>query len=394
VSITQQNRGSLTRLVITGTTDNDSIVVTKSGNTITINANGNTQSVTGTFGEIAIYGGNGSDNITVGSSVNINTLLYGGSGNNTIVDAGTAKNWIVTIGSSSVDSLTGNGVNTSFWADAGDTVNASSTEIANGGVHRVASFYGGVSTTLAGQNLTDPSDSGTTTNYSNRSLFGTGPSMTDVNQGQVGDCYFLASIQSFANNIPARLQEMAVDLGDGTYAVQFKRNGVTSYVRVDGDLPVGYWGGVLYNSPKTNGPIWASIMEKAYAFYRTGAGTYTSLNSGWTGSVYSDLGVSNTTFYTSSTQQALYNTVSSALGASKAVTIITKPSVAGGVSLIGSHAYSVVGASIDGSGTMWFTLRNPWGMDGIGNDGNTGDGLVRISLAQIMANCSAGSISV
>jgi hypothetical protein len=43
---------------------------------------------------------------------------------------------------------------------------------------------------------------------------------------------------------------------------------------------------------------------------------------------------------------------------------------------------------------MWFTLRNPWGIDGIGNDGNTSDGLVKISINQILANCSAGSISL
>jgi hypothetical protein len=298
----------------------------------------------------------------------------------------------VSIGSSSVDSLTGNGVNTAFWGDTTDIYNASATEIALGGVHKVASFYGGVSTTLAGQNLTDPSDSGTKTNFSSRSLFGTAPLVTDVNQGQVGDCYFLASIQSFANKIPSRLQQMAVDLGDGTYAVQFKRNGITTYVRVDGELPTASWGAPLYASPQgTGGAIWAPIMEKAYAFFRTGAGTYSSLNSGWTGSVYNDLGVSNSTYSTSQSTSTLYNTVSSALTAGKAVTIITKGSITGGASLVGSHAYSIVGASLEG-GTMYFTLRNPWGIDGVGNDGSN-DGYIKLTLAQIQANCSAGSIS-
>jgi hypothetical protein len=288
----------------------------------------------------------------------------------------------------------GNGINTAYWGTNADIINASAKEIAGGDVHRVASFYGGVSTTLAGQNLTDPSDSGTTANYSNRSLFGVAPLTTDVNQGQVGDCYFLASIQSFAAEIPARLQEMAVDLGDGTYAVEFQRGGTDTFVRVDGDLPVASWGGLLYNSPNGNGAIWASVMEKAYAFFRTGAGTYGSLNSGWTGSVYSDLGVANTTFSTAGSGTALFNTITQALASDKAVAIITNSNIVGGASLIGSHAYSILATSVDANGNMWFTLRNPWGIDGIGNDGNPGDGLVKISLANIQANCSAGSISM
>jgi hypothetical protein len=220
------------------------------------------------------------------------------------------------------------------------------------------------------------------------------PLTTDVNQGQVGDCYFLASIQSFAAEIPARLQEMAVDLGDGTYAVEFQRGGTDTFVRVDGDLPVASWGGLLYNSPNGNGAIWASVMEKAYAFFRTGAGTYGSLNSGWTGSVYSDLGVANTTFSTAGSGTALFNTITQALASDKAVAIITNSNIVGGASLIGSHAYSILATSVDANGNMWFTLRNPWGIDGIGNDGNPGDGLVKISLANIQANCSAGSISM
>ena len=324
--------GSLERLVITATTAHDSIVVSESGSTITIVGNGTTSTVTGSFGEIAVYTLAGNDTVTVQSSVNISSLLYGGNGNDTLTAGGSAQSYIVTVGSSGVHTLTGNGINTAFWGTTSDVINASSTEIAGGDVHRVSSFYNGVSTTLAGQNLTDPSDSGATVNYSNRSLFGIAPAVTAVNQGQVGDCYFLASIQSFAAEIPGRLEEMAVDLGDGTYAVQFKRMGVTTYVRVDGDLPEASWGGLLYNSPSGNGAIWASVMEKAYAFFRTGAGTYASLNSGWTGSVYSDLGVANTTFSTSGNGTALFNTITQALANNKAVSIITNTTILGGAS--------------------------------------------------------------
>ena len=67
----------------------------------------------------------------------------------------------------------------------------------------------------------------------------------------------------------------------------------------------------------------------------------------------------------------------------------------GKIAAVGANVAVPNGAtSIDANGGLWFTLRNPWGVDGIGNDANTSDGLVKISLAQIIANCSAGTISV
>jgi hypothetical protein len=148
--------GNLERLVITGTSGNDSIVVSQSGTTITIVANGTTDHVTGNFGEVAIYGVAGNDIITVQSSVSVSSLLYGGNGNDVITAGGSGQSYIVTIGTSGVHAMYGNGINTAYWGTNADIINASAKEIAGGDVHRVASFYGGVSTTLAGQNLTAP----------------------------------------------------------------------------------------------------------------------------------------------------------------------------------------------------------------------------------------------
>jgi hypothetical protein len=402
VSITQQNLGVLNRLTITGTSGNDTIIVSQSGGTLTINANGNVSTVSGSFGELAIYGGAGNDTITVQSSVNLGALIYGGTGNNVLTAGATAKSYIVSIGGSA-DVLVGNGFNTSFWADPSDSVNASATEVLGGDVHIISSFMQPfstnpanadyVSTALNGQNLRDPTDSGTTTRLTNRSLWGNGPLPTDVNQGQIGDCYYLASIQSFAAKIPQRLREMAVDLGDGTYAVQFKRGGVATYVRVDADLSAASWGGLAFTSPTATGGIWASLFEKAYAYYRTGANTYASLNWGWTGAAYSDLGVANTTFTTTMDSNSLFSTITNALNSSKAVSIITNGTVNAGVPVVSSHAYSIMSTSIE-NGIQMITLRNPWGIDGVGNDGNPNDALVKVSIAQLQANFSAGSISL
>ena len=99
--------------------------------------------------------------------------------------------------------------------------------------------------------------------------------------------------------------------------MEFKRNGVTQYVRVDGDLPT--WnadgsGGLVYNHPGSTGDQWASIFEKAYAYFRTGANSYASLDTGWMAAVYTDFGIAATTVGLPSDQNAFYSTVSRRLG--------------------------------------------------------------------------------
>ena len=388
-SVGTQWMTSFNQLNITAGSQADNVLVTQSGSTIYVDVNGVTNSYTGSYGDIVVKAGSGGDNITVDGSVNVATLLYGGSGNDTLKNFTSGNATIVSIGGG-YDVLTGNGKNTSFWADSSDTVNASGTEIAIGGVHSVSSFWGGVSTQLQGQNLSDPTGTGATTRIANASLWGAGPTMSDINQGQVSDCFFLGALQTLANNNPSSLRQMAVDLGDGTYAVQFKRGGTTTYVRVDGDLPSnGYYAnGLMYEHPGASGDIWAPIMEKAYAEFRTGAWNYSSLNEGYFGSVFSDLGVGYSAFGSGS---ANYNSIVNALNSGKGVTIGTNNGIVGGAPLIGDHTYTVTSAWTSG-GTQYVQLRNPWGYDGAGNDGNPGDALVTMTLGQLNQNLEAGAI--
>ena len=52
--------------------------------------------------------------------------------------------------------------------------------------------------------------------------------------------------------------------------------------------------------------------------------------------------------------------------------------------LIMSHMYTVMSVVRDGGGTVTsLVLRNPWGVDGTGSDGNYYDGLVTVTPDQI-----------
>jgi hypothetical protein len=152
-------------------------------------------------------------------------------------------------------------------------------------------------------------------------------------------------------------------------------------VRVDGDLPTWSWGDLAYANSGHDGSIWVAVMEKAYAYFRYDQGSYGSLEGGWMSSVYNALGCQDTTtIWTAADGDALIGQIEDLLSEGKSVTyaVYTVPT---GAPLVSSHAYSVERVYRDGSGNLKLVLRNPWGVDGVGNDGHD-DGYVTLTAAQ------------
>ncbi|MCA9189324.1 MAG: hypothetical protein KDA99_27055, partial [Planctomycetales bacterium] len=248
------------------------------GNDYMAGGNGN-DLMWGDGGEDSMYGGAGNDS------------MFGGTGNDWMVgDAG--NDMMVSIGGG-VDTLTGGAQWDNIWMDKTDVLqDASSNELSLGYIHKVDQFFafsynGGslstpVSKELYGQSLADPlpMDSGLSLkNFKNNPLFNGSPKINDVFQGSTGDCYFLSRLAAMAKANPDSIRKMVTDLGDGTYAVRFYRNGVPEYVRVDADLWVEN-GTPKYAKLGQGGALWAPIIEKAYAFWRTKLGNYGSINGG------------------------------------------------------------------------------------------------------------------
>jgi hypothetical protein len=70
-------------------------------------------------------------------------------------------------------------------------------------------------------------------------LFQNGISQTDIDQGAVSDCYFVAALATAAHRSPNTIQNLFIDNGDNTYTVRFfKDDGTADYVTVDRYLPV------------------------------------------------------------------------------------------------------------------------------------------------------------
>ncbi len=347
-------------LVITATGADDSILVSESGLTFTITADGSTFTDAATTAGLFIYTRGGTDTINIASSVTSDTTVE------TIDGAAT--------------SITSAGTDVTSWIDSTDTYTGTGT------VRRVNAFAGGVSKAI-GASLANPTDAGPTVNVS-ASLFGTGPVVADANQGTSGDCFFISSLAAFASQDPNVLVQSAVDMGDGTYVVQFMTGSTPTFVRVSNAFSTGPVDGFLFAHPGPDGSIWAMVMEKAFAYFRTGANTYASIASGWMGEVYNDFGISALTIGpTGYSQSALYNLLTYELAHGDPVTLGTSLSPP---DLVGDHAYTLVSAYTDSSGATYYVVRNPWGVSG--DEIENAQGYATLTYAQMLANFTEGCV--
>ena len=146
--------------------------------------------------------------------------------------------------------------------------------------------------------------------------------------------------------------------------------------------------------------LWVALVEKAYALHRGNEETYASLHGGFSSTVFDTIGASaevSRSFTNSS--QALRH-IETELNAGKAVVVnINSPEA--GCPCLGNHAYIVERVNY-ATQTFWghtfevpvsVVLRNPWGIDGTGQDGNN-DGLVTVTGEQLVKSMYSGDFGI
>lgn len=93
----------------------------------------------------------------------------------------------------------------------------------------------------------------------------------DVNQGQLGDCYFMAALAAIAKTRPEEIRKRVKDNGDGTYTVTFAEGGA---VVVDAQFPVDASGQLVYagagDKSDAGIELWVALIEKAWAKLKGG----------------------------------------------------------------------------------------------------------------------------
>lgn len=208
----------------------------------------------------------------------------------------------------------------------------------------------------------------------NGTLFGPkGPTFLDVQQGQAGDCWLLASLAEVAARQPQLISSMFTSLGTeaengvavSLYDVRlYSPNGTPEHFIVDSELPtsaqINTAFGTVYDHPvggsnAVNGSsvpvLWVALAEKAYAEYL--GNSYGKLNGG----------DPSTAFHAIAGQSAPYSiginptNIASAWSHNEFIVLDSSSSPTNHY-VVNDHAYALVGYNASNN---TFTLFNPWG---------------------------------
>jgi hypothetical protein len=100
---------------------------------------------------------------------------------------------------------------------------------------------------------------------------------TDVDQGDLSDCYLASSLGALAARNPGFIRDAIRDNGDGTYTVTFYEEGWWWWegtekveITVNADFPMQGDAPVYMQPGDGNEEMWPMIIEKAYAEWRGG----------------------------------------------------------------------------------------------------------------------------
>ncbi|XP_044782040.2 calpain-13 isoform X3 [Bubalus bubalis] len=197
-----------------------------------------------------------------------------------------------------------------------------------------------------------------------------GASRFDIQQGEAGDCWFLAALGALTQS-PQYLQKILIDQSfsyqyAGIFHFLFWRCGQWVEVVIDDRLPV-LNNEYLFVKPRNKREFWPCLLEKAYAKFH---GSYANLHYGYLPDALVDLTggvVTNISLHSSSSD--LMTMVKTA---AEAGSLMTCSTLAGPTSesmtmangLVSRHAYTVTGAEQIEYRRSWeylIRLWNPWG---------------------------------
>ncbi len=225
--------------------------------------------------------------------------------------------------------------------------------------------------------------------FAGDSLFApAGPSISDVSQGELGDCYLLSVLSSVAKTDSTLIRQMVTANANGTYTVTFDGSKGTK-VTVNSDLATLPGGRPAYAQLGTDNSLWVAILEKAYAdFVNPRADSYATISGGWMGDAFSALGLKSTSTFAATSPTSLATLLQKDLRANDFVTLGTVATLPGSNPLVAGHAYEIDSVSVGKTGAITsVTLRNPWGND------IAGGGYVTVTAQQAFAAFAGLSVS-
>jgi hypothetical protein len=439
-------------LTVTGTASNDTIIVRRVGDVISVD--GTTTKVTASqVKQVIVDAGGGDDMVRLdsealgGRALGVPCVVFGGTGNDTIIGTpgadklfGQAGNDLirggagddVLSGGDGNDRLEGGDGNDTLTGDTGNDIlyggtgndtltGAAGDDYMNGeagndfligGTGR-DQLYGGDGADRYQDDYVAPTTAANATKAIAVEKAGETKFALpdDIDQGLVDTCACLSALAAFAKTSPTDLAtRIHFDTTTGKYLVPISTNGHWTNVAVTFD---GSWTDNEPAPPTTTDGVsrdyWPILYERAY-LQALNVNTSNSDGSQWAvnGTKASDV-YSQTWRYTNValgaitgvTPQVRYplsdadkTFLESAVRAGKSVIANTQTvnyAAVAGTGLVFSHAYTVVGVGTDARGS-YVDLRNPWGVD------TTSSTLVGMSAANqayfLQGNANDGHVRV
>jgi Calpain family cysteine protease/LGFP repeat len=261
---------------------------------------------------------------------------------------------------------------------------------------------------LGGDRPTAPTGFTMNYQYANGTLFGNDGTFSyqDIQQGYLGDCYFLGSLGAMALQRRSVIQNMFIDNQDGTFTVKLfgQANGTAAaahYVTVDRFLPTNvadsqYSGQRFARHDDSNLGLWVALAEKAYAQFAESGLNQRPANNSY-GSIVSGNGflampsVSGNDAQYISRYSADYPSLSSlATQFSQGKALIAGSTSSPRSGIYKNHQYVIAGVDLANNS---LTLYNPHGA-GLSSyfNGEDGKGFLTISYADLQANFDAVEI--
>uniref|UniRef100_UPI00398E9571 calpain-2 catalytic subunit-like n=1 Tax=Pristiophorus japonicus TaxID=55135 RepID=UPI00398E9571 len=209
--------------------------------------------------------------------------------------------------------------------------------------------------------------------FTNPRFFVQSVSTTDICQGELGNCWFLAAMSSLT--LDAQLFSYVVpsdqsfqNLYAGIFRFRFWQYGKWVEVVVDDRLPTVH-GNLIYTRSSSHNELWSALLEKAYAKLN---GSYQSLVAGKVSEAMEDFtsGIAVCIELSSTTADELWPFVRRALNKQTLLSCSIKGSNTeevekdNGLGLMYAHAYAIMDVDTvkyGGSLVRLLRLRNPWG---------------------------------
>ena len=216
-----------------------------------------------------------------------------------------------------------------------------------------------------------------------------GPKFADVNQGQLGDCWFLSALGETAKQDPSLIERLITANGNGTYTVEFQVDGQADYVTVNSQFSTysgnsEQWDGSKQEFASSTTCLWVPLFEKALSQlaeqgvttgleYAAGDDQYYELTSGGgegmtllTGQASNSYGLAGES---GASLKALLRQMHSDVAAGYDVLLGTSGQAVSG-NLVADHLFAVLSVNA-AAGTV--ALYNPWGVAGAAGNGKVAD---------------------